>query len=113
MIYEKQFRKFLKINHLSINIIKVWGNDDETAYTVEGYYKDNCLFDCNEFYIKNTIKLDVLKSDFVDLLGALQKLDWVYEMFIESAGSYEFKKYVGKNIVFKTIEEIEDCKNKI
>lgn len=100
-ITEVDFRKFLEVNNLSVKIKKNWDDEYETSYTYQGYWNDKLIFDCNEFYIKKTVKFDVTGSEALDVITTLKHREWVYDMFDGCQTSYPMLNYVPEGFEFK------------
>lgn len=81
-----ELKEFMQANNLKISIVKAWDNDEETAYTYQGYQGDKLLFDMNEFTVRkfqSLASLDMDKADVWDVIEFMHHANWIYDMFMQ------------------------------
>ncbi|HBX24000.1 MAG TPA: hypothetical protein DEF34_10275 [Desulfotomaculum sp.] len=77
-----ELQEFMRANNLKIDLVQAWDNDEETAYTYQGYRGDKLIFDMNEFNVKKAVRLDVMGADIWDVIEFMRHADWIYDMFL-------------------------------
>jgi len=102
-----ELKKFMTANNLRLDVGKVWENEEETAYEWRGYLGDTRIFDCNEWYVRKSVKLDVFNSDLLELARLINHVDWIYDLFINCEGSYPLSEHMGRDFQFTRLEETE------